>query len=301
MVRRRGEKKWTTATAVEQLNHTLPTPTRGDNGGLSQPRHNDGTPVTGATINVLRAENKYRRHRSQENQPPAEYWSAHTGKTTVATEVHEDTPPPHRNGMCPSGLAKHHPAFEMLLDYATGGCPVKTGRPWSKKEITAAVHRGPHESALSDEAIEHFRVEAEQKVAQGQARIIEWDTIKDDPPREMKVSPVAAIPHKSKAFWSILDLSISLKLEDDRCIPSVTKNTEKTAPGAACSQLGHSLQRVIHAFAQANDDAKIFGAKWDIQDGFWRMDGKEGEEFNFCYVLPQKPGEPVRLVVPSSL
>ncbi len=70
-----------------------------------------------------------------------------------------------------------------------------------KKEITAAVHRRPQESALSDEAIEHFRVEAEQKVAQGQARIIEWDKIKDDPPREMKVSPVAAIPHKSKAFW----------------------------------------------------------------------------------------------------
>ncbi len=105
-------------------------------------------------------------------------------------------------------------------------------------------------------------------MAQGQARIIEWNAIKDNPPREMKVSPVAAIPHKSKAFRSILDLSFSLKLEDSGRVPSVNKNTEKTAPGAACSQIGHSLQQITHAFAQADDDAKIFGAKWDIQDGF---------------------------------
>ncbi len=60
-------------------------------------------------------------------------------------------------------------------------------------------------------------------------------------------------------------------------------------------------QRIIHAFAQADDNAKIFGAKWDIQDGFWRMDCAKGEEYNFCYVLPQKQGERVQIVVPSSL
>ena len=34
-----------------------------------------------------------------------------------------------------------------------------------------------------------------------------------------------------------------------------------------------------------NEDAKIFMAKWDIKDGFWRMDCKKGEEYNFAYVL----------------
>ncbi len=124
--------------------------------------------------------------------------------------------------------------------------------------------RGPHESALLEKAIKHFWVEAEQKVAQGQTRIIDWDAIKQGPLQGMKVSPVTAIPHKSKTFQSILDLSYSLKLKDSRCVPAINKNTEKMASGAACSQLGYSLQRVIHMFAQADDYAKIFGTKWDI-------------------------------------
>ena len=59
--------------------------------------------------------------------------------------------------------------------------------------------------------------------------------------------------------------------------------------------------RVIHAFAEADPKANIFMAKWDIKDGFWRMDCAEGEEWNFVYVLPQPEGEPTMLVVPTSL
>ena len=42
-------------------------------------------------------------------------------------------------------------------------------------------------------------------------------------------------------------------------------------------------------------------ANWNIQDGFWHLNCREEEEWNFCYVWPQAPGEPVRLVVPRSL
>jgi len=93
-----------------------------------------------------------------------------------------------------------------------------------------------------------------------------WDSIKDDPPSELKISPIAAIPHKSKQFRSIL-------------LPSVNSNTIKTAPKGAIDQLGHTLTRIIHAFAETEDDAKIFMAKWDIKDGFWQMYGQEGQEF----------------------
>jgi hypothetical protein len=44
------------------------------------------------------------------------------------------------------------------------------------------------------------------------------------------------------------------------------------APRGALDQLGQALSRIIHAFAEADEDAKIFMAKWDIKDGFWRMD-----------------------------
>ena len=64
--------------------------------------------------------------------------------------------------MCLSGLAVHHPAYETFQKYTTGGCPVKTGRNWTKEDIHAAVMRGPHESALAEEEIAHFTAEAKK-------------------------------------------------------------------------------------------------------------------------------------------
>ena len=58
---------------------------------------------------------------------------------------------------------------------------------------------------------------------------------------------------------------------------------------------------MINEFAEAPDCANIFQAKWDIKDGFCRIDCKEGGEWNFCYVLPHKQGTPIKLVVPTSL
>ncbi len=51
--------------------------------------------------------------------------------------------------------------------------------------------------------------------------------------------------------------------------------------------MGHTLSRIIHAFAEAEPDSKILMAKFDIKDGFWRLDCQEGKEYNFLYVLPQ--------------
>jgi hypothetical protein len=50
-----------------------------------------------------------------------------------------------------------------------------------------------------------------------------------------------------------------------------------------------------------DEDSKIFMAKWDIKEGFWRMDCTTGEEWNFAYVLPQEEGMPTTLVVPTLL
>ena len=130
------------------------------------------------------------------------------------------------------------------------------------------------------------------KVAKGQARVVLWDDIKHDHPKQLKISPVAAIPHKSRAYRSILDLSFALRLDDGGTVPSVNDTTQKLASQGAIGQLGHSLKRITHAFAEAADEAVILMAKWDIQDGFWRLNCREGEEWNFCYVWPQKAAEP---------
>ena len=95
----------------------------------------------------------------------------------------------------------------------------------------------------------------------------------------MKVSPIAAIPHKSKSFRSILDLSFSLKLTPHGRVTSVNEQSKKTSPGGAIDQIGHVLLRLIYTFTEAPDCAKIFEEKWDIKDGFLRIDCKEGEEW----------------------
>ncbi len=163
------------------------------------------------------------------------------------------------------------------------------------------VDRGPHRSAMSDKAIAHFKAEVEEKVKIGQAKLVAWDSIKDNPSVELKISPIAAIPHKSKQFRSILDLSFHLRLKQGGILLSVNATTVKTAPKVAIDQLGHSLARIIHAFAETEDDAWIFMAKWDINNSFWRMDVEESAKWNFAYVLPQSPGQPSYLVVPTSL
>ena len=86
------------------------------------------------------------------------------------------------------------------------------------------------------------------------------------------------IPHKSWKFRAIWDLSFGVKMSKSERIPAVNELSAKTAPVTAINQLGHSLSRIIHAFAQTDTDAKIFMAKWDIKDGFWRLDCQEGEE-----------------------
>jgi hypothetical protein len=82
-----------------------------------------------------------------------------------------------------------------------------------KEEMWEAVARGPHSSARSPKAIAHFKTEAAEKVRTKQAHLVLWDSIKDNPPKELKISPIAAIPHKSKDFRSILDLSFRLRLK----------------------------------------------------------------------------------------
>ena len=61
------------------------------------------------------------------------------------------------------------------------------------------------------------------------------------------------------------------------------------------------LLRIIHGFVETHPVATVFMAKFDIKDGFWRLDCTAGEEWNFTYVMPQAPEEPLQLVVPNSL
>lgn len=166
--------------------------------GLLPPLLDNCIAVKGKHKEMLRRENKCRRRRAQQHQPHTSMWTDFTGEFFVPSELPHVVE--HRNQMCPSGLASLHPAGDMLFEWSQFGCPTMTGDPWTKDDMAAAVARGPHISARSEAAFAHFADEIKEKVAAGQAKTILWDSIKDNPPKELKISPVAAVPHKSKPF-----------------------------------------------------------------------------------------------------
>jgi len=120
--------------------------------------------------------------------------------------------PAFQGRMHPDPSIQHHPAYPILFEYATNGCPVDCGQSWSKEHVEAAIHRGPHISAKSPKAAACLQQEALEKVAQGEAEVIKWDDIKDSLHPNLKISPLAAVPHKSRLFRAILDLSFQLRL-----------------------------------------------------------------------------------------
>ncbi len=69
-----------------------------------------------------------------------------------------------------------------------------------KGDIWESVAWAPCQSCLSLEALAHFVEESVKKIKAGQAKLVFWDDIKENPPPQLKILLIAAIPHKSKAF-----------------------------------------------------------------------------------------------------
>ena len=101
-------------------------------------------------------------------------------------------------------------------------------------------------------------------------------------------------------------LDLSSKGQRKNLTKAVNELTDQTvAPSSSMDQLGQVLGRFIFAVATKSSHAPIMFAKLDIKDGFWRMCVPEGDEFNFCYVLPRLPtddptSDPM-IVVPAAL
>ena len=66
----------------------------------------------------------------------------------------------------------------MLLDWAKFGCPTQTGKPWSILEMEEAIACGPHQLALTPEALKHFAVEIKEKVRSKQAWVVDGTSSK---------------------------------------------------------------------------------------------------------------------------
>ena len=209
--------------------------------------------------------------------------------------------------MHPTKQALEHEAAGMLLDWAENGCPVDTGPNWSKQQIEAALERGPHKSAFLPGAREFLLQETAEKQKHNYAKLVKYGDIKNNLPPNFKVSPITMIPHKSKAFRTILDLSFQLKKKMTKeKYESVNSATTKKAPQQAMGQLGSVVKRIVATMADHYDPTKPFMfTKLDIKDGFWRMAVSNEDAWNFCYALPStSPDQHIdetMIVVPNSL
>ena len=61
--------------------------------------------------------------------------------------------------MQPQDVARAHKFGPTLQDYAVNGVPVDCGADWDQDKIEAAIRRGPHQSAATNEAINLFKEE----------------------------------------------------------------------------------------------------------------------------------------------
>jgi hypothetical protein len=147
------------------------------NEGLDQSRLDEtNAEVTGDDKQKLRTQNKKRKQRLRAAQVPQSQWTKHTGQV-----AYDSTPLPrargtYRNSMCPTGRALNHPAADTLREWATFGCPTRTGRNWTREEMWEAVERGPHRSATTPEALTHFAKEIKEKLRTNQARLVPGTT-----------------------------------------------------------------------------------------------------------------------------
>jgi hypothetical protein len=147
------------------------------------------------------------------------------------------------------------------------------------------------------------------KVKTGFSKIVMWDDIKNNLSPSYKISPVAVIPKEGHWGRIILDLSFAVQLQqkpNQRKVglllqEAVNNTTVPLAPRRPIWEIGKVLPRVFKFMASRPEGQTIILSKVDLSDGFWRIIAEEVARWNFCYVMPDLPGWPIRIVVPSAL
>ena len=203
----------------------------------------------------------------------------------------------------PSRPALEHPAAPMLMEFATIGCDAAIDTQWTMEMIEVAIMRGAHPSAQLPEPTAQLCQETLKKIDQGYAQLVAWNSIKENPPPNLKISPIATIPHKSHGYCMILDLSYGITISETRYL-SVNESTKpNVAPSHAMTELGRVLPRLIYAVASAPENkSPLLFSKLDVKDGYWCMVVNPDIEWNFAYILPKlTPDELTQLVIPLCL
>jgi hypothetical protein len=206
--------------------------------------------------------------------------------------------------MHPQPLAKVHPITPTLKE-CRHGIPVECGPDWKWDVITAAVNHSPHPTAQTQDSIALFEEDIKYQVKVGFCKVYQWDDLQKLRPANLKISPVAIVPQVGRCGRIILNPSFPVYQELNGVITitqdSMNDTTVLQAPSASVKEIGRVLPHLVHYMRDTPAGLHILFCKLDISNGFWRFIVREEDSFNFAYVLPQREGEPVRIVVPLAV
>jgi hypothetical protein len=215
--------------------------------------------------------------------------------------------------MSPAPFAMLAHPFAETLDEWTRGVPVECGENWTRESIEVALARGAHPTAHLADAIALVYKDVAYQIKAGFTQVVLWDDIKDNLPEQFKLSPVAVIPQAGRRGRIILDLSFPVRRSPEKnnkkgkrrmgavMQKSVNDTTAPLAPNIPVKELGRVLPRLFEFMYSTPAEEEIRFSKIDLSDGFWRMIVQDHQKWNFCYVMPDPPGAPIRIVVPSAL
>ena len=113
------------------------------------------------------------------------------------------------------------------------------GPAWTIDQLKHTICQGAHLSTQSPQAAQALLSKTLQKVSAGYAQIIPWSKLKLNISVQLKISPITAIPYKTKAFWIY-----SMK------------------------ELGWVLPKIIYTLVHAPAGPPLLFVKLDIKDGF---------------------------------
>jgi hypothetical protein len=78
------------------------------------------------------------------------------------------------------------------------------------EKTVAAIAKGPHRLTLQQETMAHLQMEVTEKEGKGAVWVVLQEDLKNKPPKQVKVSLIAMIPHKSRMYRAVSDLSYIL-------------------------------------------------------------------------------------------
>jgi hypothetical protein len=135
-----------------------------------------------------------------------------------------------------------------------------------------------------------------------------WSDVQKLRPSNLKISPLAVVPQKDRRGRLILDLSFLVYPERTRANSrpqplqqGVKDTTTRLAPDAPVREIGNVFRRVLSLLNDSEADEVVTLSKIDLSDGFWWMLVQKTSIWNFAYVMPDPPGHPTHIVIPSAL